>query len=103
MSSDRSFMAGANSCGTDNIAQPSNAVPNTTSTATIKMAVADARHHVVGRLRRPHGLKGEVTVFPLTGEAARLFAAGSALRRMDLTGSLLGEAVVEQDVGLGGL
>jgi 16S rRNA processing protein RimM len=35
---------------------------------------------VVGRVGRPHGVKGEVTVEPRTDEPARRFAAGSLLR-----------------------
>ena len=37
--------------------------------------VADARHLVVGRLRKPHGLKGDTTLFPLTDDPATVFAA----------------------------
>jgi 16S rRNA processing protein RimM len=35
---------------------------------------------VVGRVGRPHGVKGEVTVEPRTDEPARRFAAGARLR-----------------------
>lgn len=45
----------------------------------------------VGRLRKPHGLKGEFAVFPLTAEPETVFAAGRTLVRMGLDGSLLGE------------
>lgn len=51
---------------------------------------AGARHLVVGRFRRPHGLKGECTVFPLTDDPARVFAAGQALRVLDLAGEVVG-------------
>ena len=37
----------------------------------------EPRHLVVGRLRKPHGLKGEFTVFPLT--APLVLPARSAL------------------------
>ena len=50
---------------------------------------ADARHLVVGRLRKPHGLKGDTTLFPLTDDPAAVFAAG---RRVWLVG-LDGETV----------
>ena len=49
-----------------------------------------ARHMVVGRFRRPHGLKGECTVFPLTDDPARVFAAGQALWAVDLAGEVIG-------------
>jgi len=50
---------------------------------------------VVGRLRKPHGLKGEFTVFPLTSTPEAVFTAGSKLMRVDLGGEPLGELVVE--------
>ena len=49
---------------------------------------------VVGRLRRPHGLKGEVAVFPLSDRPADALAAGRRLARLDLAGARLGEPVV---------
>jgi 16S rRNA processing protein RimM len=49
---------------------------------------------VVGRLRRPHGLKGEVTVFPLTDDPAALFGPERRLWRLALDGTVLGEPVV---------
>jgi 16S rRNA processing protein RimM len=49
-----------------------------------------ARHMVVGRFRRPHGLKGECTVFPLTDDPARVFAVGEALWAVDLAGEVIG-------------
>ena len=33
----------------------------------------------VGRLRKPHGLKGEFAVFPLTDQPETVFAAGRTL------------------------
>jgi 16S rRNA processing protein RimM len=41
---------------------------------------------VVGRLRKPHGLKGDCAVFPLTDAPERVFAAGSTLWVVDLNG-----------------
>jgi 16S rRNA processing protein RimM len=55
-----------------------------------------ARHLVVGRLRKPHGLKGEVTVFPLTDRPEEVFRKGRTLQRMDLGGAVLGPVEVEQ-------
>jgi len=49
-----------------------------------------ARHLVVGRFRRPHGLKGECTVFPLTDDPTRIFAAGQALWALDIAGQVIG-------------
>ncbi|MFI5210130.1 MAG: ribosome maturation factor RimM [Gemmatimonadales bacterium] len=48
---------------------------------------------VVGRLRRPHGLKGEMAIFPLTGEPERVFGQGRQLWRLDLAGTVQGEPV----------
>jgi 16S rRNA processing protein RimM len=48
---------------------------------------------VVGRMRRPHGLKGEMAIFPLTGEPERAFGPGRRLWRLDLGGTVLGEPV----------
>jgi 16S rRNA processing protein RimM len=53
------------------------------------------RRLVVGRLRKPHGLKGEFTVFPLTSTPEAVFAPGSTLTRVDLGGEPLGELVIE--------
>jgi 16S rRNA processing protein RimM len=47
----------------------------------------------VGRLRKPHGLKGDFAIFPLTGEPDVVFAPGRRLVRMDLEGTVLGEPV----------
>ncbi len=57
------------------------------------MEPAGGRHLVVGRLRKPHGLKGECAVFPLTDRPDTVFAAGRRLVRMELGGALLGEAI----------
>ena len=46
------------------------------------------RHLVVGRLRKPHGLKGSVTVFPLTSDPEKGYAAGQELWVKDLAGAL---------------
>jgi 16S rRNA processing protein RimM len=52
-----------------------------------------ARVLAVGRLRKPHGLKGEFAVFPLTDDAAAVFAAGRKLVRLGLSGEVVGEPV----------
>lgn len=59
------------------------------------MTESGPRRLVVGRLRKPHGLKGEFTVFPLTSTPDAVFAAGSRLMRLDLAGEPMGEVVVE--------
>src|SRR5690349_8924672 len=48
---------------------------------------AEPHHLVVGRLRKPHGLKGEVTLFPLTDDPARVFAPGRQVWLVGLDGA----------------
>jgi 16S rRNA processing protein RimM len=48
--------------------------------------MAAARHLVVGRLRKPHGLKGDVTLFPLTDDPAVVFAPGRTVLLVGLDG-----------------
>lgn len=61
------------------------------------MCAAETRHLVVGRLRKPHGLKGDCAVFPLTGEPEVVFAPGRALWVKDLAGEIVaGPLVVER-------
>jgi len=57
--------------------------------------VPGPRRLVVGRLRKPHGLKGEFTVFPLTSTPQVVFTAGSKLMRVDLSGAEQGEVELE--------
>ncbi|MEP6571405.1 MAG: ribosome maturation factor RimM [Gemmatimonadota bacterium] len=60
----------------------------------------DARHLVVGRLRKPHGLKGEFTIFPLTDDPDAVFTPGRELWRMDLEGTVVGGPhVIERSRG----
>lgn len=47
------------------------------------------RHFVVGRLRKPHGLKGDCTLFPLTGEPDVVFAPGRAVWLVGLEGNVV--------------
>jgi 16S rRNA processing protein RimM len=59
-----------------------------------------ARYLAVGRLRKPHGLKGEFSIFPLTADPATVFAAGRRLVRLQLDGAVVGEPVeVERSRG----
>jgi 16S rRNA processing protein RimM len=48
--------------------------------------MSPARHMVVGRLRKPHGLKGDVTLFPLTDDPAAVFAPGRPVWLVGLDG-----------------
>ncbi|HEY3013365.1 MAG TPA: ribosome maturation factor RimM [Gemmatimonadales bacterium] len=43
-------------------------------------------HVVVGRLRKPHGLKGDCTLFPLTDDPDTIFAPGREVWVVDLAG-----------------
>ena len=52
--------------------------------------MAGARHLVVGRLRKPHGLKGEITLFPLTDDPGSVFAPGRSVWIVDLEGQEVG-------------
>ncbi len=49
----------------------------------------DTRRLVVGRLRKPHGLKGDCTLFPLTGEPDAVFAPGRAVWLVRLEGEVV--------------
>ena len=60
------------------------------------MADAAAPPIVVGRVRKPHGLKGELAVFPLTDDPAAVFVVGRAIQLRDLAGDLVGEVVIDQ-------
>jgi 16S rRNA processing protein RimM len=50
---------------------------------------------VVGRVRKPHGLKGELSIFPLTDEPDQVFIAGRTLQVLTLGGAVAGEIVLE--------
>jgi 16S rRNA processing protein RimM len=49
----------------------------------------DARHIVVGRLRKPHGLKGDSTLFPLTDNPERVLAPGESVWLVGLEGEVV--------------
>ena len=51
------------------------------------MPGGETRHLVVGRLRKPHGLKGDCAVFPLTGEPELAFEPGSEVWLRNLSGA----------------
>lgn len=51
---------------------------------------ATDRHLVVGRFRKPHGLKGDVSIFPLTSEAEKVFAVGARLWIVAIDGEVIG-------------
>jgi 16S rRNA processing protein RimM len=55
---------------------------------------------VVGRLRKPHGLKGDLTLFPLTDAPDVVFAAGRQVWLLDLAGDVVaGPLVIERSRG----
>ena len=47
---------------------------------------AGAPQMVVGRLRKPHGLKGDLTLFPITDAPDKVFAPGRAVWLVGLDG-----------------
>jgi 16S rRNA processing protein RimM len=56
-----------------------------------------AGHVVVGRLRKPHGLKGDCTLFPLTDDPASVFAPGRQIWVVSLNGdTVAGPLTVER-------
>ena len=55
---------------------------------------AGTRHLVVGRIRKPHGLKGDCAVFPLTDEPAEVFAPGRSVWVRSLAGAVVGGPLV---------
>lgn len=60
------------------------------------MTDAAAPPIVVGRVRKPHGLKGELAIFPLTDDPEGVFVVGRHLTLLDLRGDPVGELSVEQ-------
>ena len=53
-----------------------------------------ARRLIVGRLRKPHGLKGEVALFPLTDTPDEVFVTGRRLDMVDVSGTTIGGPLV---------
>jgi 16S rRNA processing protein RimM len=56
--------------------------------------MTESRLLVVARLRKPHGLKGEVVIFPLTDDPKEVFQPGRQFTLVDLGGSPVGEPVI---------
>jgi len=50
---------------------------------------------VVGRVRKPHGLKGELSIFPLTDQPDEVFVAGRVLTMLTLGGVAAGTVTLE--------
>lgn len=61
------------------------------------MTDAAPRRLVVGRLRKPHGLKGDCTVFPITSDPDLVFAVGSLVWLANLGGdTIAGPLTIER-------
>jgi 16S rRNA processing protein RimM len=59
--------------------------------------MTDARHMVVGRLRKPHGLKGDCTLFPITDDPASIFAPGRSVWLVGVDGgTVAGPVTIER-------
>ena len=56
------------------------------------MSNAGPAHAIVGRVRKAHGLRGEIVVEPITSEPAAVFAAGRVVLLGDAVGNLRGDA-----------
>ena len=50
---------------------------------------------VVGRVRKPHGLKGEVAIFPLTDQPEAVYLVGRTLTLLSIGGDQVGEVKLE--------
>jgi 16S rRNA processing protein RimM len=58
---------------------------------------ADPHHMVVGRLRKPHGLKGDLTLFPITDDPEAVFAPGRAVWLVGVDGeTVAGPVTIER-------
>lgn len=61
------------------------------------MSEEETRHLVVGRLRKPHGLKGDCAVFPLTEDPELAFAPGNPVWLKNLAGEVVaGPLIIER-------
>ena len=61
------------------------------------MTSGETRHLVVGRLRKPHGLKGDCAVFPLTEDPELAYAPGKPVWLKNLAGDVVaGPLIVER-------
>ncbi len=54
---------------------------------------AEATYLAVARFRKPHGLKGEVLVFPLTDRPDEVFVSGRTLTPVDERGVAVGDPI----------
>lgn len=63
------------------------------------MTDAAAPPIVVGRVRKPHGLKGEISIFPLTDSPEVVFTPGRTIYLLNLGGDIVG--TVELDAARG--
>lgn len=59
------------------------------------MADAAAPPIVVGRVRKPHGLKGELAIFPLTDQPEAVYVKGREVSLLDLAGTVVGTIRIE--------
>ena len=53
------------------------------------MTVPAVRRRVVARFRKPHGLKGDCSIFPLTDQPDQVFAPGRSVWVLDLAGEVV--------------
>ena len=53
------------------------------------MTGSAARRLVVARFRKPHGLKGDCSIFPLTDQPEQVFAPGRSVWVVDLAGEVV--------------
>ncbi len=60
------------------------------------MTDAAAPPIVVARVRKPHGLKGELAIFPLTDDPEAVFVPGRELFVLALDGAVKGTVMLEQ-------
>jgi 16S rRNA processing protein RimM len=51
---------------------------------------------IVGRVRKPHGLKGELAVFPLTDDPPGIFVLGRTMLLLDLGGNEVEQLTIVQ-------
>jgi 16S rRNA processing protein RimM len=51
---------------------------------------------VVGRVRKPHGLKGELAIFPLTDDPEAVFVVGREILLLDLSGEQVATVTITQ-------
>jgi 16S rRNA processing protein RimM len=56
--------------------------------------VGGPTHLVVGLLKKPHGVKGDALIFPVSDEPERVFAPGRRLAVMDRDGTPTGRELV---------